>query len=92
MAILAINDSYGYELNQQLLEVLDVSESTLYPVLRKLEREGLIRSYSSEHGGRLRRYCSITEEGKVALEDAKAQWKALRDWIEAKFEEAGTNE
>ncbi len=87
MAILAIHDSYGYEINQQLLEVLDVSESTLYPILRKLEKQGIVRSYSREHGGRLRRYCTLTPDGRRVFAEAAGQWRTLRDWIDAKLGE-----
>ena len=92
LAILSGGDSYGYEINQQLITVLDISESTLYPILKKLEKQGIIRSYSREHGGRLRRYCALTPLGKSAVEDAKAQWRSLRDWIDGKLEEGDANE
>jgi PadR family transcriptional regulator PadR len=92
IAILSKGDSYGYQINQELLEVLDMSESTLYPILKKLEKQGNVESYSSEHGGRLRRYCKLTEQGKLTVESAKLQWQALRDWIDTKFEEESTNE
>lgn len=92
MAILSKGDSYGYQINQELLNVLDMSESTLYPVLRKLEREGIIQSYSAEHGGRLRKYCKLTPGGQRVLEDAKSQWRTLRDWIDQKFGEGNGSE
>ena len=92
MAILCKGASYGYQINQELLEVLDMSESTLYPILKKLEKQGVVESYSSEHGGRLRRYCKLTEHGNITIENAKRQWKALRDWVDTKFEEESKNE
>lgn len=92
MAILKEGDSYGYQINQELMEVLDMSESTLYPILKKLEKQGNVSSYSQEHGGRLRRYCSLTAEGKERLEEAAAQWKSLRDWLDSKFEEGVAHE
>lgn len=92
MAILSKGDSYGYEINQELLEVLELSESTLYPVLRKLERDGIIQSYSAEHGGRLRRYCKLTPGGQRVLEDAKRQWITLKNWVEQKFGEGSSYE
>lgn len=91
MAILAKGDSYGYQINQELLEVLDMSESTLYPILRKLERQGIIESYSKEHGGRLRRYCRLTPGGQRVLSEAKCQWDELNSWIREKFENREEN-
>lgn len=92
MAILNKGDSYGYQINQMLLEVLDMSESTLYPVLRKLERQGIVESYSREHGGRLRRYCRLTPGGCRVLEEAKLQWHTLKQWVDEKLEEDSGHE
>lgn len=92
MAILAQGDSYGYQINQELLEVLDMSESTLYPALKKLERQGILQSYSREHGGRLRRYCRLTPGGLRVLGEAKIEWQALRDWIDSKLMGVNTDE
>ncbi|MDR3551860.1 MAG: PadR family transcriptional regulator [Clostridia bacterium] len=92
MAILSKGESYGYQINQELLEVLDMSESTLYPVLRKLERQGIVQSYSAEHGGRLRRYCRLTPGGLRVFEEAKRQWRALKEWVDNKLGEGSGNE
>lgn len=88
MAILSEGDSYGYQINQQLLEILDMSESTLYPILRKLEKQGVIESYGREHNGRLRRYCKLTSTGISMVSDAKEKWKYLKQWVDTKLLEA----
>ena len=55
LAVLARGDAYGYVLTQQVKERLDISESTLYPVLRRLQRDGLLRVYDRPYQGRNRR-------------------------------------
>ncbi len=68
LKLLTKGDSYGYQLIRDMGEVMEMSESTLYPVLRRLEAAGCLRVYSVEHQSRLRRYYSITEEGKKQIE------------------------
>ena len=94
IAILAGGDSYGYQINQELLEVMEMSESSLYPILKKFERQGIVEGYSIEQGGRLRRYYRLTQNGRLTLEDARRKWSALRNWLDKKFEngEAENNE
>ena len=60
--------AYGYQLTQQVRRVLDISESTLYPVLRRLGRDGYLRTYDREYCGRNRRYYQITKQGRETLE------------------------
>ena len=55
LAVLAGGDAYGYRLTQQLREVIDISESTLYPVLRRLQKDGAVNSYDQPEMGRNRR-------------------------------------
>jgi PadR family transcriptional regulator PadR len=85
IAILNRGDSYGYLISRELPAVLGLSESSLYPVLKKFERQGAIESYSFNESGRLRRYYRMTDEGKKAYEDAKDQWQTLRRWMEPKL-------
>ena len=63
LAILAKEDTYGYRLTQQIKETLGVSESTLYPVLRRLQKEELLETYDVAVMGRNRRYYRLTDEG-----------------------------
>lgn len=84
LAILAEGDSYGYAIVRQAPEPLELTESTLYPVLRRLAKNGHLREYKSEHNGRLRKYYSITETGLARLsefcEDA-ADIETILDFI-----------
>ena len=67
LGILEKEDYYGYTLTQKVQEVIDISESTLYPVLRRLQKEGELATYDSPVQGRNRRYYRITPEGKEKL-------------------------
>lgn len=75
LKLLLREDSYGYQLVREAEEVLSISESTLYPVLRRLETAGALRVYSMEHNGRLRKYYAITEIGRRKIDDFLAEWQ-----------------
>lgn len=59
--------TYGYRITQEVRSVLNVSESTLYPVLRRLQKDDCLSVYDREYGGRNRRYYKITEQGWAQL-------------------------
>lgn len=75
LAILDQGDAYGYSLTQKLKQEIDISESTLYPVLRRLQREGCLAVYDRQIQGRNRRYYTITQSGRELLGDCRASWK-----------------
>ena len=77
LARLTRGDSYGYQLISDLSPVIEVSESTLYPILKRLEGAGLLVTYSREHGGRLRRYYRITDSGRLRVQEFDEDWKEL---------------
>ncbi len=77
LALLERGDSYGYQLVTELSKVVEVSESTLYPILKRLEAGGLLTTYTCEHGGRLRRYYRITQAGLVRLGQFGEEWAEL---------------
>ena len=62
-------ESYGYKIISDLEPYIVISESTLYPILRRLEQSGAVKTRSAEYNGRLRRYFSITPIGKEKLKD-----------------------
>ncbi|MDR0515394.1 MAG: PadR family transcriptional regulator [Coriobacteriaceae bacterium] len=82
LSILEKGDTYGYELTQNLREKLQVSESTLYPVLRRLQSGDFLQTYDAPHQGRNRRYYVITKQGRVQLDEFKKDWAAFRDKLE----------
>ncbi len=77
LALLSGGDSYGYQLSRQASGLMPLSESTLYPVLRRLEESGAVETYSSEHGGRLRHYYRITEKGREQMSGFAREWEQL---------------
>ena len=74
LGIVAVEDSYGYTLTQKVQEVVDISESTLYPVLRRLQKDNLLMTYDKPYQGRNRRYYRITDEGRLKLLYYKYEW------------------
>ena len=87
LAVLARGDAYGYVLTQQVKERLDISESTLYPVLRRLQRDGLLRVYDRPYQGGNRRYYAITPVGHTQLDRRRAEWRQFRDGVEELLKE-----
>lgn len=67
--------TYGYKITQEVRQVIDISESTLYPVLRRLQKDDCLEVYDMECGGRNRRYYKVTEKGSVQLNLYEAEWK-----------------
>ncbi len=78
LSVLARQDAYGYILTQSIRSVVDLSESTLYPVLRRLQKEGCLSTYDQPYQGRNRRYYTITPLGRERYE------QALEDWVRYK--------
>lgn len=74
LAAIRNEDSYGYKIIRDMQPYVEVSESTLYPILRRLETAELLTVYSQEHGGRLRKYYHITEAGLALFME---EWKEI---------------
>ena len=70
-------DSYGYQIIKDIKPFVDISESTLYPILRRLETAELLTVRSAEHNGRLRKYYHITDAGLERIEAFKAEWAEI---------------
>lgn len=83
LGIVAQEDSYGYTLTQKVREVVDISESTLYPVLRRLQKENLLETYDQPFQGRNRRYYRVTEAGKEKLNFYRDEWKEYQNKVDA---------
>ena len=77
LAAIQSEDSYGYQIIKDIRPYVDISESTLYPILRRLEEGRLLTVRSVEHNGRLRKYYHITEAGKDRIEDFKRDWHEM---------------
>ena len=79
--------TYGYKITQDVRQVLQISESTLYPVLRRLQKDDCLEVYDMEYGGRNRRYYKLTDKGAAQLNLYKVEWKNYTSKITKLFEE-----
>ena len=70
-------DSYGYQIIKDMKPYMEISESTLYPILRRLEAANMLTVWSAEHNGRLRKYYRITQLGRKRIEDFQEEWKEI---------------
>lgn len=77
--------TYGYKITQDVRKAIEVSESTLYPVLRRLQKDSCLEVYDVECGGRNRRYYKITQAGEAQLNLYKQEWKIYSSKISAMF-------
>lgn len=69
LAALRKEESYGYKIISDVSPYIEISESTLYPILKRLESTGCVTTRSKEYNGRLRKYYMITEQGKRKIHD-----------------------
>ncbi len=83
LAVLDKEDAYGYVLTQSIKQVMDISESTLYPVLRRLQKDGLLSTYDQPFSGRLRRYYALTEQGRSKLNEYREEWRAYTQRVDS---------
>lgn len=81
LALLKKEDTYGYKLTQDIKEYLGVSESTLYPVLRRLQKENYLETYDEAVMGRNRRYYRLTDKGKSCCDFYEREWQLFSDKI-----------
>jgi len=77
--------TYGYKITQDVRKAIEVSESTLYPVLRRLQKDDCLEVYDVECGGRNRRYYKITERGSVQLNLYRTEWESYSSKISLLF-------
>ena len=78
--------TYGYKITQDVRRVLDVSESTMYPVLRRLQKDECLEVYDMQFDGRNRRYYKVTEKGMAQLNLYTVEWKNYTRKITEMFE------
>ncbi|MFT8394292.1 MAG: PadR family transcriptional regulator [Liquorilactobacillus ghanensis] len=82
LGLLMNNDYYGYSLTQKIQESVAVSESTMYPVLRRLKKNGLLTTYDQPYQGRNRRYYQITAAGKQQFKLVQQDWQQFKDGVD----------
>ena len=77
LAAIKDEDSYGYKIIKDMKPYMELSESTLYTILKRLETGGLLTVHTAEHGGRLRKYYHITDAGVRRILDFKEEWNEI---------------
>ena len=77
LAAIKDGESYGYKIIKDVKPYVELSESTLYTILKRLESANMLTVRTAEHGGRLRKYYRITKEGLKRIEDFKDEWKEV---------------
>lgn len=82
LAIVDDHDSYGYDISQTVKLIANIKESTLYPILKRLEQERYLTTYTQAHQGRTRKYYSITPNGREQLTYLKAEWQLYTSKID----------
>ena len=85
LSVVARDGTYGYKITQDIRAVMEISESTLYPVLRRLQKEGYLDVYDQEFAGRNRRYYRITQQGQAQLAEALGEWERYKGRLDAIF-------
>ena len=78
LAVLKKGPSYGYKIIRDISRCIDISESTLYPILKRLEQNGSLRTYRREYNGRIRKYYELTETGQNRINVFLDEWEELR--------------
>lgn len=77
LAAIRNEDSYGYKIIKDTKPYITLSESTLYPILKRLEAANMLTVRSAEHGGRLRKYYHITQRGIQRIEEFRKEWQEI---------------
>ena len=77
LAAIKSEDSYGYKIIKDMKPYIELSESTLYTILKRLEAANMLTVRTAEHDGRLRKYYRITDVGLKRIEDFKDEWSEI---------------
>lgn len=77
LAAIKDGESYGYKIIKDMAPHMEMSESTLYTILKRLETANMMTVRTAEHGGRLRKYYKITREGLQRIADFREEWKEV---------------
>ena len=92
LAAIKNEDSYGYKIIKDLKPYIELSESTLYTILKRLENADMLTVKSVEHDGRLRKYYSITKDGIKRIDDFKSEWSEIMSIYKFVIKEDTANE
>lgn len=82
LSVVEKEDSYGYQISQKIKKVSNTKDSTLYPVLKRLQENEYLTAYDQPYQGRNRKYYRITEKGSGQYQILLSEWDAYRDAVE----------
>ena len=82
LSVVSKEDTYGYKITQEIREAMEMSESTLYPVLRRLQKDNYLETYDMEFQGRNRRYYKITSNGMILLDQYRREWASFKNGVD----------
>ena len=91
LAAIKDGDSYGYKIIKDMKPYIELSESTLYTILKRLEQQEMLTVKSAEHDGRLRKYYHITGKGLKRIEEFREEWKEIMSIYQFVTKEDGRN-
>lgn len=77
LAVLEKGESYGYKMVTDISEFIEITESTLYPILKRLEAQAMLSVRTMEYNGRLRKYYSITDAGRDRITQLLSEWEEI---------------
>lgn len=86
LSMLEKQDSYGYEISQTVKIATDIKESTLYPILKKLQQAGFVTTYTQEYQGRKRKYYAISNVGREQIRFLEQEWLTYKKTIDGIIE------
>jgi len=89
LSVVRNEDTYGYKITQEIRNAMDISESTLYPVLRRLQKDDCLETYDMSYMGRNRRYYKITQKGILTHELYKKEWQSYKSKIDNIISDGG---
>ncbi len=92
LAAIKNEESYGYKIIKDMKPHMELSESTLYTILKRLEGANMLTVRTAEHGGRLRKYYCITQAGLGRIEDFKKEWKEIQSIYQFVTKEDNSND
>ena len=92
LAAIKNEDSYGYKIIKDMKPYIELSESTLYTILKRLEAADMLTVRTAEHGGRLRKYYHITEEGRRRIAEFRNEWNEIMSIYQFVIKEDKGNE
>lgn len=84
-------DSYGYDMIKKMSQYIEISETTLYPILKRLETADCLTVYNVEHNSRIRKYYKITQQGKERVKQFLDEWKEVNSVYKYIKEEIGND-